>query len=296
MAARAPLTLGTVVWDWSRPYVLGVVNVTPDSFSDGGLYEDPARAVDHALRLLDEGADALDVGGESTRPGAPTVSVADELRRVLPVIDALVARGVTVPVSIDTRNPEVADAALSAGAVIVNDVGAGAPPETMGAVAAKHGAAYIAMHTRGTPETMRGLARYERVVDDVARELADTASRLVRAGVSASRLLLDPGIGFAKDAAHSLALLADLGPLRALGFPLCVGPSRKSFLVADAAHMDVWTRDASDPASRVGGTAAAVTCAVLQGAEVVRVHDVAVMRQAARVAHALRVAGGGADA
>lgn len=291
----APLQLRSTTWDWSRPYLLGVLNVTPDSFSDGGRYRRVDAAIDRAAALIAEGADAVDVGGESTRPGAEPVPAEEELARVVPVIEALTARFAT-PVSIDTTKSAVARAALAAGAAMLNDVGTGEAPEVLGAAAAAHGAAYLAMHARGTPATMRSLARYDDVVHDVRVELADTARRVTAAGVPAGRVMLDPGLGFAKTGGQSLALLADLAALRSLGYAVCVGPSRKSFLVSDEAHPEGWARDASAADARIGGTAAAVTAAVLQGAEVLRVHDVAAMAQAARVAHALRLAGGGAHA
>ncbi|MEZ4405681.1 MAG: dihydropteroate synthase [Polyangiales bacterium] len=285
MFTRPPLRLGETVWDWSRPYLLGIVNVTPDSFSDGGLAFTTESAVAHALRLVAEGADALDLGGESTRPDARPVSADEELARVIPVIEALRGR-VSVPLSIDTTKAAVAEAALSAGACVVNDTGVGDDVSALGAVAARHGAAYVAMHARGAPSTMRALARYDDVVSEVRDALLARADALSRAGGARERILLDPGLGFAKTAEHSLTLLANLGPIRALGFPLCVGASRKSFIVADGPYPQ-WPRDESPPRDRVGGTAAAVALSVAQGAEVHRVHDVAVARQAARVAHAV---------
>jgi dihydropteroate synthase len=290
MGAPPPLQLGETVWDWSRPYILAVVNVTPDSFSDGGLHGSLQAVIDHALGLLEEGADALDLGAESTRPRAEPVSVDEELARVMPVIEAL--RGVSVPISIDTMKAEVAREALRAGATIVNDVGMGDTAESLGAVAARAGAAYIAMHSRGTPATMTKLTDYRDVARDVATELGLRVEALVRAGVAPGRVLVDPGIGFAKSARQSLALLSNLAPLRALGYPLCVGASRKSFISAPDAYAPAWRVSPSSPRDRVGGTAAAVTAAVLQGAEVVRVHGVAVMREAARVAHAIRLGRG----
>jgi dihydropteroate synthase len=285
---RSPITLGSTVWDWSRPYLLGVLNVTPDSFSDGGQFLDPARAVARAREMLAEGADALDVGGESTRPGAPPVGETEELRRVIPVIRAL--REVTeAPLSIDTTRAAVAEAALRAGATMVNDVGLGDPVEALAGVAAAHGAAYIAMHSAGVRETVvsRDATEYADVVGEVARALSSLRDRAVGAGVARSRVILDPGVGFAKRAAHSLTLLANLEALRSLGHPLCVGPSRKSFIVHPDAHPAGWPQDGAAPEARVGGTAAAVALAAWQGAELLRVHDVAVMAQCARVAQAL---------
>jgi dihydropteroate synthase len=282
-----PLQFRRVRWDWSRPYVLGIVNVTPDSFSNDGR-STVADAVRHALSLLAAGADALDLGGESTRPGASPVDEATELARVIPVIEALASQ-VDVPLSVDTTRCAVAEAALASGAEIVNDVGMRDPPDALGAVAARFGAAYIAMHARGTPTTMRALTTYDHVVCDVAQALAATAATLTRVGVPRERILVDPGIGFAKTAAQSLQLLADLAPVLALGYPVCVGPSRKSFIDAPEAYDPAWQVVPGEPVARVGGTAAAVTAAVLQGAHVLRVHDVATMRQAARVAHAMRL-------
>jgi dihydropteroate synthase len=288
IARHAPLVLGATTWDWSRPYLLGVVNVTPDSFSDGGVCFDPDHAIAHGLRLVDEGADALDLGGESTRPGAPPVSEDEELRRVVPVVAALAARA-RVPLSIDTTKARVAREALAAGAHLVNDVGTGDGADALGREAARAGAAYVVMHARGTPATMAQAARYDDLHAEVVAGLRDRVATVLAAGVAPTRVLVDPGIGFAKTGAQSLALLAHLAPLRALGYPLLVGASRKSFIVSEAAHAEgSWPVDASPAGERLGGTAAAVTVAVMQGAEVLRVHDVAVMRQAARLAQALR--------
>lgn len=274
-------------WDWSRPYILGIVNVSPDSFShDGRCTVDDA--VRHALALLAAGADALDIGGESTRPGAAPVDEGTELARVIPVIEALVSL-VDVPLSVDTTRCAVAEAALTAGAEILNDVGMRDPLAALAAVAARSGAAYITMHARGTPATMRSLTDYDHVVRDVVQALEASAETLVRGGVARERILVDPGIGFAKTAVQSLALLGDLAPLVALGYPVCVGPSRKSFIDVPEAYDPAWKVVPGDAVARLGGTAAAVTAAVLQGAHVLRVHDVAMMRQAARVAHAMRL-------
>lgn len=293
MAGVAPIEVGEAVWDWSRPYLLGILNVTPDSFSDGGLFLDTERAVARGLALVAAGADALDIGGESTRPGATPVSPSLELQRVIPVVEALAAR-CRVPISIDTTKAEVARAALQAGARILNDVGTGDPPEVLGAVAAHAGAAYIAMHSRGSieSEAMRAASAYGDVVFEVRAALARFAARLVTAGLPRERILLDPGLGFAKTASQSLAVLARLGAIRDLGHAICVGPSRKSFLVRSEAYPGAWGEDPAGVEDRLGATAASVAVAVLQGAEVLRVHDIGVMRQAARVAHGLRVSQG----
>lgn len=260
---------------------MGILNVTPDSFSDGGLFVDPEKAVAHGLRMVEEGADVVDVGGESTRPGSAPVAAAVEIERVLPIIRALKARA-DVAVSIDTKKPEVAEAALAAGAEIVNDVSGLRYDPRLAAVAAKAGAALVIMHSRGTPADMQSNPahlEYADVVQDVAAELATAVEVALAAGVSRERIWLDPGIGFAKTAAQNLELIARLAELAAAGYPLLVGPSRKSFIGAITG---------ARAGERTGGTAAAVAIAVLNGARAVRVHDVAVMRQAALIASALR--------
>ena len=263
-------------------FIVGVLNVTPDSFFDGGRYLDPGAGLEHALRLAAEGADLIDVGGESTRPGAPEVSEEEELRRVIPLLERLAASGFPVPVSIDTSKPAVARAALGAGAAMVNDVRALADRE-LARVVAGSGAAVVLMHMRGTPRDMRDRAVYGDVVSEVRSELSETMARAVGAGVCEDRILLDPGIGFAKTAEQSVELLARLPDLAGLGRPLLVGPSRKSFIGA------ITGAPAED---RLAGTLAAVTAAVLGGATFIRVHDVAASRQAARVASAIRASGG----
>jgi dihydropteroate synthase len=264
--------------------VVGVLNVTPDSFSDGGRFLDPGAAVEHALRLAAEGADLVDVGGESTRPGAPEVSEAEELRRVIPVIERLVATRFPVPISVDTSKPGVARAALDAGAALVNDVRALGDPETARAVAVS-GAPVVLMHMRGTPRDMRERARYADLIGEIRAELSAAMDRAIAAGVREDRIILDPGVGFAKTAEQSMVVLARLPALLSLGRPLLVGPSRKSFIGAITG---------APPEDRLAGTLAAVTAAVLGGATFVRVHDVAASRQAARVAAALRSSGGSA--
>jgi dihydropteroate synthase len=257
---------------------MGIVNATPDSFSDGGRFLALDAAAAQAERLVAEGADLVDVGGESTRPGAPGVPVDEELRRVVPVIERLRARGCAVPISIDTRRTEVARAALAAGADLVNDVSALADPGMAEAVAAS-GAACVLMHMRGTPADMASRALYADVVGEVADELEEALGRAVRRGVAEGRILLDPGIGFAKTADQSLEVLASIQRLRRLGRPLVVGPSRKSFIgkVTGAGVEE-----------RLPGTLAAVAACVLAGVEFVRVHDVGYARQAALVAAAIR--------
>ena len=272
------MRIGSRVFAGPGPFVMGIVNATPDSFSDGGRFLAADDAVAQAERLVAEGADLVDVGGESTRPGAPEVPVDEELRRVLPVIERLRSRGCAVPISIDTRRAEVARAALAAGADLVNDVSALADPGMAEAVAAS-GAACVLMHMRGTPADMAARAVYADVVGEVAHELAEALGRAVRQGVPEGRILLDPGIGFAKTAEQSLEVLASLQRLRRLGRPLVVGPSRKSFIGKVVG---------AEVGERLPGTLAAVAACVLAGVEFVRVHDVGPARQAALVAAAIR--------
>jgi dihydropteroate synthase len=260
----------------ARPRIMGVVNATPDSFSDGGRFLDPARAVEHGLALAAEGADLLDVGGESTRPGSLPVEVEVELARVVPVVERL-ARETRVPISVDTRKAAVARAALDAGAATVNDVSAGSDPEMLPLVAAR-GAGWVAMHMRGTPETMQQDPRYGDVVAEVLAFLRARVRASLEAGIARERITVDPGIGFGKTVEHNLELLRRLGELRSLGLPVCLGVSRKSFLA----------KLADDPSTdRRAATLAAVAYGVLRGAEVLRVHEVAPAREAARVAWAL---------
>jgi dihydropteroate synthase len=263
--------------------LMGVVNVTPDSFSDGTEHSDPIRAVEHGLGLAREGAVILDVGGESTRPGADPVPDDEELRRVVPVIERL-ARRVSTPISVDTTKASVARAALDAGATIVNDVSAGRFDDAMLPLVAERKAGYVAMHMQGTPRDMQANPTYVDVVADVLEFLRERCRAALEAGVEREKLWIDPGIGFGKTLEHNLELLARLPELRSLGLPLCVGVSRKSFIAKIEAAAGVPT---SAPDDRIGGTAAALTFAVLGGASVLRVHDVAVMAQAARVARAL---------
>ncbi|MGD0718209.1 MAG: dihydropteroate synthase [Thermoplasmata archaeon] len=244
-----------------RPRVIGVVNVTPDSFSDGGQYLDPERAIAHAIQLAADGADVIDIGGESTRPGAIPVSPEEEWRRIGPVLIALKDR-LRVPVSVDTRHPEVARPAIEAGADIVNDVTALQDPE-MRRVVRELGAAAILMHLKGTPATMQQDTNYADLRGDVYRYLADASDRALSEGIPADRLLVDPGIGFGKSAEQSLELLVHVAEFRSLGFPVVIGASRKSFLRSDT------------PASRSDAGLAAAVLAAWNGAELVRVHDVA---------------------
>jgi len=259
---------------------MGILNVTPDSFADGGRHLDPGQAVDAGLALVAAGADLLDIGGESTRPGAEPVSADEELRRVLPVVTGL-ARQVDVPLSIDTYKADVAARALAAGAVIVNDVSGLAGDPAMAATVAKHRAALVLMHNRGRSHDMYARALYSEVVREVGAELENALGVAEAAGVPRDRVVLDPGIGFAKQAEDSLRLIARLDDavFAALDRPLLLGPSRKSFLRLPL--------EGRGPGDREWGTAAAVTACILAGAHIVRVHGVEAMVQVARTADAI---------
>ena len=273
----------------AEPRIMGVINVTPDSFSDGGRYLDTDQAIAHGLRLACEGADLLDVGGESSRPGARSVPTAEELERVLPVIAGL-SGATDVQISIDTSKAEVARAALDAGASLVNDISAGRDPQMLPLVAERR-CDYVIMHMQGEPETMQTRPRYRDPVAEVVRFLRERSNRCLKAGIDASRIVLDPGIGFGKRLAHNLEIMRRLPELRSLGQPLLLGVSRKSFIahVMGTERPEDFRGEArSDrPSDRLGGTAAALAVCVLGGADLLRVHDVATMIEAARVAHAL---------
>jgi dihydropteroate synthase len=256
--------------------LMGVVNVTPDSFSDGGLYLDPEAAIAHGRELAAVGAEILDVGGESTRPGAEVVPEEEELRRVVPVIRGL--RDLDCQISVDTSKASVAAAALDAGAEIVNDVTALRGDPEMAGLCAERGATVVLMHMLGDPRTMQDDPRYDDVVADVSGFLAERLDAATAAGIAGERVWLDPGIGFGKTANHNMELLRRLGELRELGRPLVVGTSRKSF---------IGLVDGSGAGERLGGTIASSVIAAAEGADVLRVHDVAEMRQALAVAAAI---------
>ena len=272
----------------SRPdrlVVIGVLNVTPDSFSDGGRFTSLDDAVAHGCRLADDGADLVDVGGESTRPGADRLEAAEEERRVIPVIEALVANGVRV--SIDTYRAVVAERALAAGATVVNDVSGGLGDPDMAAVVRAAGCPWILMHWRGHSRRMQDLAHYDDVVADVRRELAERVDAANQAGVSSDRIVIDPGLGFAKTAEHNWALLAHLDVLVGLGLPVLIGASRKSFLGRVLADPDGTPRPVDE---REAATVALTAYAAAQGAWGVRVHEVRANVDAARTIAAVREA------
>jgi dihydropteroate synthase len=275
-----PLPSGRVLQLSERCLVMGILNVTPDSFAESSSRLDPGVAIEAGLRLQAEGADLIDIGGESTRPGAGPVSAAEEIARILPVITGLASQ-LSIPMSVDTYKAAVARAAIDAGAVIVNDISGLANDAAMASVVANAGAALILMHMRGTSKTMYAEANYRDLVGEVIAELAQGMELAGSTGIAADRIVVDPGIGFAKQAAHSYGVLGHLPAFAdALGRPMLVGPSRKSFL-RDA----VSDRPAPD---RDWGTAAAVTAAVLGGAHIVRGHAVAEMKQVVSVAEEIR--------
>jgi dihydropteroate synthase len=260
---------------------MGILNITPDSFADGGLRSDPKRAIAGGLEMIEHGADILDIGGESTRPGAEPIPADEELRRVVPVLEGL-ARDARVPISIDTYKAVVAREAIANGATIVNDISGLQYDGSLGAVAARAGVAVILMHTRGTSRDMYQQAVYADAPSEVHGELSAAIDRALAAGVSRNAIIVDPGLGFAKKAAHSYEVLAHLDRIAALDRPILVGPSRKSFL-----------KDAlgeRDPAEREWGTAAAVAASVLLGAHIVRVHGVKEMADVVKVADRIRQA------
>ena len=275
-----PLPAGRSLALGERTLVMGIINVTPDSFSGGGVLLDAERAVDAGVRMEAEGADLLDVGGESTRPGAQALSEAEERSRVLPVIEALVRR-VSIPVSIDTYKATVADAALAAGASIVNDISGLRYDPALGGVVAGHGAPLVLMHTRGRSHDMYQHASYHDLIGEVLDELRESLAFATGAGIPRERLLIDPGLGFAKEAPHSYELLARLSEFSELGRPILVGASRKSFLARAVG------RTVPAP-ERDWATSAAVAASVLAGAHIVRVHAVAAMVQVVRVTDEIR--------
>ncbi|MCB9978930.1 MAG: dihydropteroate synthase [Rhodospirillales bacterium] len=262
------------------PYVMGVVNVTPDSFSDGGAFFDPDAAIEHGLRLVEEGADILDIGGESTRPGAKPVDPEEEIRRVIPVIKGLSGRAPWI--SVDTRHAETMRAAIESGANFINDISAlSFDPQSLGAVRSSD-APICLMHMRGTPQTMSEKTHYNNILEDVLRYFCERIHACESAGIGSDRIILDPGIGFAKTTGQNLALIHNIGAICALGFPVLLGVSRKRFISAVAGE--------SAPVDRLGGSLAAGLYGVSQGVKILRVHDVAATRQALSVHAAIESA------
>jgi len=271
------MDLGTLLKS-HRTLVMGILNITPDSFSDGGQYNQVNAAIEHALQMKSDGADIIDIGGESTRPGASPVPLEEEIKRVIPVVEAL-KKKVDIPLSIDTVKPEVAQLALEAGATLINDISAGGTDTLMAEVIAKHKAWVCLMHMQGEPRTMQTNPHYDDVVMEVREFLSDRASQFIKSGVPSDKIILDPGIGFGKTVEHNLTLLAQLDSFVSLGFPILVGLSRKSFL-GKLTGID-------NPAERLLPGIAANTVSVWNGAKIVRVHDVKETVTALKVADAL---------
>jgi dihydropteroate synthase len=274
-----PLQVGQTLFEWGqRTYVMGILNTTPDSFSDGGEFDSLPKAIARVVAMVEAGADIIDIGGQSTRPGAETVSLKEELGRTIPVIQAL-RQALDIPVSIDTTRAEVARQALEAGANLINDIsGATFEPEIL-AIASQHKAPIILMHIRGTPQTMQNLTDYGDLMGEMKQFFATQIDLARHYGVLPQQIILDPGIGFAKTAEQNITLMRQLPELKKLGFPLLVGPSRKSFIGK--------ILDQPDPKQRIWGTGAACCRAIAGGADIIRVHDVAAMAQVCRVADAL---------
>ena len=262
--------------------IMGIVNVTPDSFSDGGLFLEREKAVARGLQMVEEGADLIDVGGESTRPGSKPLPLEEELRRILPVIESL-ARKTDVPISIDTYKSPVAQEAIRAGAALINDIsGLHFDPDLAG-VAAKEKVPMILMHIRGTPETMQTEIHYDSLLSEIIQSLKESVQKAERAGVDPDQVIIDPGIGFGKTSEHNLLILKHLSEFRVLGKPLLLGTSRKSFIGK--------VLDTEDLSERLEGTLASIAIAVLNGAHIVRCHDVREAKKAIAVADAIRLAG-----
>ena len=261
----------------SRTYIMGILNLTPDSFSGDGIYKDLGRAVEQAERMAAEGADIIDIGGESTRPGSMPVPEEEEIKRVIPAIERL-AKRIKIPISIDTRKAGVAERAMESGASIINDITGLDSDARMRAVAAEHNATVIIMHIKGVPQTMQQDPTYDYVVDEIIERLQHLVKRAEQSGIKKENIIVDPGIGFGKTFEHNLEILNNLGRFKALGRPVLVGPSRKSFI---GNILGV------EPDKRIFGTMAAVAIAIKNGADIVRVHDVREAKDVAMVSDAI---------
>ncbi|MFH1853953.1 MAG: dihydropteroate synthase [Candidatus Omnitrophota bacterium] len=261
----------------SRTYIMGILNLTPDSFSGDGLYDDPGRAIEEAERIIEEGADIIDIGGESARPGALPVSLEEEIKRVIPVIEKL-AKKTKVPISIDTRKSEVALRALDKGAFIINDITGLEYDSRMAEVAARYNAGVVIMHIKGEPQTMQKSPAYGNLIKEILEKLANLIERAEDSGVKKENIIIDPGIGFGKTYWHNLEILNNLSAFRSLSKPILAGVSRKSFI---GNILGV------SPRERVFGTASSVAIAIKNGADIIRVHDVKEMKQVAKVADAI---------
>ncbi|AFY88426.1 dihydropteroate synthase [Chroococcidiopsis thermalis] len=279
MVVQSSLVIRDRSFEWGkRTYIMGVLNVTPDSFSDGGEFDRPSAALEQAQRLVAAGADIIDIGGQSTRPGAIEVSVAEELERVLSVVQ-LLRPAISVPISVDTTRAAVARAAIASGADIVNDISGGVFDPEMLATVAKLGVPIVLMHMRGTPQTMQQLTDYEDLIGEIYQFLESRVANAIASGIDPARIIIDPGIGFAKKYHQSIEILRRLSEFRALNCPILVGASRKSFI----GHI----LEQPDPKARVWGTAAACCGAIANGTDIVRVHDVKEMHDVCRVADVL---------
>lgn len=265
----------------SKTYLMGILNVTPDSFSDGGEFQQAASAIVQAEKMVRDGADLIDIGGQSTRPGAAQISLAEELKRVIPVIKAIRQQNniSQIPISVDTTRAAVAEAAIAQGANILNDISGGTFDPQMLPIAAKLDVPIILMHIRGTPQTMQTLTTYQDLLGEIKVFFQQQIDKAIACGVRKSNLIIDPGIGFAKDARQNIELIQKLDQLQTLGVPILVGASRKSFIGKLTGQ--------TDPKDRVWGTAAACCGAIALGADLIRVHDVAPMRDVVKVADAI---------
>ena len=262
-----------------KTYIMGILNITPDSFSDGGLYFNKNAAIDHALKMQDEGADLIDIGGESTRPGAKKVSCKEEIRRVIPVIEKIAGK-IKIPISIDTCKSEVALAALSAGASLVNDIsGLRFDPE-MSSVVARHKVPVVIMHIKGTPENMQKKPGYDALIPEIMDFLREGIEIARNSGVDEDKIIIDPGIGFGKTAGHNFEIIKRLNEFAGFEKPIVLGPSRKSFIGAMLGDMPA--------GQRLEGTAAAIAIGIINGANIVRVHDVREMVKVAKIADAIK--------
>ena len=261
----------------SRTYIMGILNVTPDSFSGDGIYQDIDRAVETGERLVQEGADIIDIGGESTRPGAQSVTIEEEIERVIPVIEKL-SRKIKAPISIDTAKSKVARRALDSGASIVNDITGFESDHEMVYVIREFNAKVVLMHIKGTPQTMQNSPKYGNLIQEIKEELRRIIDKAILNGIKKENIIIDPGIGFGKTLEHNLEILNRLSEFKELGMPVLVGPSRKSF---------IGKITGTEPYNRVFGTAGAVAVAIENGADIVRVHDVKEIKQAVMVADAI---------
>lgn len=265
-----------------RTYIMGILNVTPDSFSDGGLYFNKNDGVEQALRMEEDGVDIIDIGGESTRPGAESVPIDEEIRRVIPVIEAI-AKKVKVPVSVDTYKSEVAELAIKAGASVVNDISGLRFDRRMPEVVARHGVAVVIMHIKGTPKNMQQNPTYTALIPEIMDYLREGITIAREAGVAEDKIIIDPGIGFGKTVEHNLEIIRQLNEFTGLEKPVLFGPSRKSFIGKTLGDLPV--------TERLEGTSAAVAIGIFNGANIVRVHDVKEMVRVARIADAIKRAG-----